>query len=123
MFGIILLAIGLLFSWGMTYLTLRKKGCNWFMVSGYLTLPKKEKVKYKAKFDVVAMNRYSGKFMYFPMSVMLTLMMPVVLELPWGLSTWYGTTLAILSILVVISCFKALWGIIGDRFEKKGETR
>ena len=121
--NLILLSIGMLASWGMTYITLRKKGCNWFMVSGYIALPKEDRVKYKAKFDVVAMNRYCGKFMYFPLSVMHTLMVPLVLGLPWAMSAWYGAIVGILAIPTLVGCFKAVLGTLGDKFEKKSEAK
>jgi len=102
-------------AWAMVYVCLREKGCNVFMVSGYLTLPKEDRVKYKAKFDVVAMNRYAGKWVYLPLAVTLTLMIPV----PVYHAAWYGIILGTGAVITLALCFKALPGLIGTKFEYK----
>ncbi|MCL2202365.1 MAG: DUF3784 domain-containing protein [Defluviitaleaceae bacterium] len=100
-------------AWYMTYMCLRKKGCTWFMVSGYLTLPKEERAKYKAKFDVVAMNRFAGYRAYLPLSIILTLMIP----LPLFQATWYGAILGMGAVIVLVLCFSAMPKLVGNHFE------
>jgi len=118
MFVSVLLVTGFLLSCFMTIVCLRKKGCNWFMVSGYLALPKDEKKKYKAKYDVVALNRYIAKMIYLPFSFWLMIMLPMAFNAPFAEDTWYGALIAISGMGVLITCFVAVPNILGTRFEK-----
>ena len=118
MFTSILLITGLLLSCVMAFLCLRKKGCNWFMISGYLTFPKEEKKKYKAKYDVVALNRYIAKMMYLPLMFWLIAMLPMVFNAPFIEDGWYVALIVISGMGALVSCFVAIPKILGSRFEK-----
>jgi len=111
----IMAAIFSLFSWLMTYLCLREKGLNVYLVSGYMTMNKADRVKEKAKYDVIAMNRYSGRMIYWPLSVLLSMLVP----LPFLQTVWYGVLVGIGSIIVVVMCFMALPKLLGTKFEIK----
>ena len=109
---IVLFALG---AWGMTYFCLRAKGSNLFTPSGYLTLPKDERAKYKAKYDVIAMNRYSGKMVYLPLALLLTAMIP----LPVYHATWYGIIVGMGGVVVLGMYFVAVPKLVGNYFEIK----
>jgi len=115
--NIVALVLANLLIWSITYMCLRKKGCNWFMLSGYLTMPKDERAKYKAKFDVVAMNRYMGKMMFLPAAVLVALMIP----LPFYPITWYGAVLGVGALVVSVLSFIAVPKVFGNAFEVSKE--
>jgi len=114
----VLLVAGFLLSCFMTFVCLRKKGCDWFMVSGYLILPTDEKKKYKARYDVVALNRYIAKMIYLPLSFLLMIMLPMAFNAPFTDEGWYGALIAVSGMGVLITSFAAIPKILGTRFEK-----
>lgn|GEM_PF-1116541 len=100
-------------TWFITYMCLRKKGCNWFMLSGYLTMPKEERLKYKAKFDVIAMNRYAGKMIHLPLAILMVLLIP----LPFYQGAWYGAVLGIYAVMICVLSFIAVSKLFSNEFE------
>ena len=119
MFITIMLISACILGWGMVYISLREKGCNWFMVSGYLTLSKEERAKYKAKYDVIALNRYSGKMIYLPMAVWITLLVIQSLGFAWANTGWFNVVIVVGALIMFVSTFAALPKILGTRFEVK----
>jgi hypothetical protein len=126
MVWVVLYSVLGLFSWIITFFTLR--GVDWILISGVNTLPKEDRLKFKEKHDMVGMNRYAGKRIFLPVSLWVSIFAPLFFSLmlfdsDWLQSTWYGTfygiVIAICSIIVLVSIFSALPKITGNNFEKK----
>ena len=71
MLGLIGFSFGAVCSWLLTIKCL--KGCDWILVNGPNTMPKADKVKYKEQHDMVGLNRYIGKTILMPMSIIFSL--------------------------------------------------
>jgi len=113
---ILMLAVSLLL-WVMTVICLR--GCNWILISGYSTLPKTDKEKFRARYDVVAMNKYTGKAIFLPMAVICTVGAAWMLFDPaWMRSPWFGVLFAVVAVAATGYMFYAVTRILGDRFKR-----
>ena len=103
--------------WAMAIICIR--GCNWILISGYSLLPKKEKDKFRQKYDVISMNKYLGKTVFMPLAVICSIIsFQILFEPAWMNSGWYTTVLIVAVFVAVGSCFYAVVQVLGDRFKK-----
>jgi hypothetical protein len=107
--GGVIASLGL---WFLTYICLRGKGCNAFLVSGYTTLNKADRAVYKAKYDVVAMNRFFAKRGFLPLAVAMTLYVPG----PFLSVGWYAAVSVIAALAAFVSAAVAAVTILGNKF-------
>ena len=115
---LILLIISTLFCGFMTIMCL--KGVDWVMISGIYG--KDERQKFKNKYDTVAMNRYIGKMIMLPATILCAATIPLfVFDLPdysW-LEAVLLITIAIPVIAVIVLTCIAIPKVLGNYFEKK----
>ena len=98
-----------LMMWFITFVSLRKKGCNGFMG------PRRD----KTKFDVVAFNRYAAKWGYLPLSILLSFMLPINFNASFAQADWYRILISVLGIIWTVSLVIAAPKIIDGTFEIK----
>ena len=79
-----------LFLWALTFFTL--KGVDWILVSGINTLPKEDRQKYKEKHNMIEMNRYAGKRIFFPFAIFTLIVAPLVLSVTIFNAEWLEAT-------------------------------
>jgi len=117
MFTLIFMGVISLGCWAMVFACLR--GCDWILISGYTLLPKEDKEKFKQQYDIVLMNKYIGKTMFLPISVVCTISMArMLLNFEWMISSWFNAVFIVIIVAMLVLCFCAAPKILGDRFKR-----
>ena len=112
---IIFLVMAALF-WIMTILCMK---VDWILVNGVNMLPKEDRLKYKEKHDMRAMNKFIAKRIFMPLAIMSTVVAPVeFLNKEWIETAWFGAFLVIIIVAPLVLVFSALPKILGKTFEK-----
>ena len=108
-----------LFSGIMTVFCL--KGVDRVLISGAGTLPKKERQKFKEKHDMIAMNKFIGRRVFLPLTVLNLAFLPfMAFNTPgWMQSAWFGAVMIVAIIAALVPVFSALPKILGNHFEKR----
>ena len=114
MMGVILLLSIALFSGIMTVFCL--KGVDWVLISGVNMLPKEERQKFKEKHDMIAMNKFIGKRVFFPTTVLCLACVPLVV---FDIPDWFDAMIVVAVIAVLVYVFSALPKILGDHFARR----
>ena len=113
--AVICLVLGL-FCWAMTIICLN---VDWVMISGVNMLPKDERLKFKEKHDMRAMNKYIGKRMFLPSAIFCSIFTPIIFFEPaWVQSTWAGVVIFFACIVFIVYIISAVPKILGNKFEK-----
>jgi len=98
-------------------------GCDWILINGPNTLPKDEKIKFKAKHDMISLNKFIGKTVLMSAAILFTLIAVFVAlytqtDLTWVSSVWLVWPFVIVCIALGVRMFVAVPKIMGTKFEK-----
>jgi len=93
------------------------KGVDWVLISGIFS--REERKKFKAKHDMIAMNRFIGKRVFLPGAIYTAAMFPLFFDMPWMQSEWLGAVILWATFVVMGLVFSAVPKILGTHFEKK----
>jgi len=117
MFGIIACIVLSIFFWIMTILCFKT---DWIFVSGVNMMPKADRVTYKEKHDMKAMNHYIGKRVFLPLAIACTISPILIIfeDAAWVKSTWFGILLTLVILALTVSIFSIVPKILGTKFEK-----
>ena len=113
---IIIFIILVLFFGIMTFFCFR--GVDWVMLNGMIF--KADRDKYRQKHDMIAMNRFIGKRIFLPNTILLLTLLPMLFDWPEGhiMTTIVPMLFFIVAIIVIVSTFFAIPKIFGTHFEK-----
>jgi hypothetical protein len=123
MIGFFILLPITLFCATMTIFCLR--GVDWILISGVNTLPKEDRRKFKERHDMIAMNKFIGKRVFLPATILCLGFMPFFFfeSHEWMQSAWFGAVIIAVVIAALVPVFSALPKILGSHFEKKTDRK
>lgn len=98
-------------------------GCDWILINGPNMLPKEDKIKFKAKHDMVGLNRYIGKTVLLSAAILFSLITIFVtlytqFNFAWVSSGWFAWPFVFVCIVLGVRMFVAVPKIMGTKFEK-----
>ena len=88
------------------------RGCDWILISGPNIMPKEDKIKYKQQHDMIRMNKYLGKMVFIPASI-ITSMFVIAFALNWDIADWIIGLSAVIMLVLSVPIFIAVFKISG----------
>ncbi|MCL2046421.1 MAG: hypothetical protein FWG88_08565 [Oscillospiraceae bacterium] len=92
------------------------KGLNVVLLSG---VSRKDALRFKEQFDVIAMNKFMSTTMFFPLGSFLTITaILLIVETPFMRSTIFSVLYLIVAIVIVSISIYTVTQVLGNRFKK-----
>jgi len=102
------------------------RGVDWILINGQNMMSKEDKQKFKAKHDMIAMNRFIGKRVLLPIAAffiagVLFAFIHLQFEPVWMQSSWIAVPILAAVVYVLYVTFSALPKVLGSHFEIQGK--